>query len=50
MGPQVRRVQVAVAADSEDQAKQFIDADPFYQLDLVDSYTLQEWKPIFRDI
>jgi uncharacterized protein YciI len=26
------------------------EADPFWKLDLVDSYTCQEWKPLFRNI
>lgn len=39
-----------IAAKDEDEAKRFIEADPFYKLGLVDSYTCQEWKPLFRDI
>lgn len=39
-----------IAAKDEDDLMNLIKADPFWKLGLVASYTVQEWKPIFRDI
>lgn len=39
-----------IAAKDEDDLMEFVKADPFWKLGLVASYTVQEWKPLFRNI